>query len=151
MVQWQDQTRLEVTRGIDFADYTFSDPDLGERQDPVQKWDVLFTGTREQIEVWPVPASNGQTLRGVGYRKFAKLVNSTDVCRLDDRLVVLSAAIPMLANQESKSAQLVAEQFQVLYARLKGRSKGASPIYRMGQGAPDIVAPRPFVVRVGGE
>src|SRR3546814_15776455 len=50
-------------RGIRSEDYAAYDSAAGERVDPVLRWDVQFTGTTDQIEVWPIPASNGMRLQ----------------------------------------------------------------------------------------
>src|SRR3546814_3071737 len=53
----------QVMRGIRSEDYAAYDSAAGERVDPVSRWDVQFTGTTDQIEVWPIPASNGMRLQ----------------------------------------------------------------------------------------
>lgn len=148
---WADGLRLDVERGIAIEDFTLSDPDAGDRQDPVQKWDIVRTTTKEQVEVWPVPATGTQALWFTGFFKFAPLVNDNDLCLLDDNLVVLTAAASMLARQENKDAPLIAKQAQQLYTRLRGRAQGADRIYRMGLEGDDMpYRHTPIVVRVGG-
>jgi hypothetical protein len=63
-----------VERGITLDHYSACNSDAGARRDPVERWDVVDTGDGEQIEVWPIPATNGGTLRFSGIRKLKPLV-----------------------------------------------------------------------------
>src|SRR3546814_8319946 len=93
-------------RGIRSEDYAAYDSAAGERVDPVLRWDVQFTGTTDQIEVWPIPASNGMRLQVFGKKVLAPLIEDDDRADLDDQLIVLNAAVTLLARQESKDAAL---------------------------------------------
>jgi len=98
----------KVDYGIDFANYSGLDPDNGSRADPVLRWDFRDHG---QFEVWPVPASNGDTgapySNWVGFegQKTATVyVNDTDRCDIDDLLVALNVAGELLAENGQKGA-----------------------------------------------
>lgn len=93
------------------------------------KWDIRFTGTTEQIEAWPIPASSANHLQFKGIKKFVRLVADADPCLLDDMLVVAFAAAELAAGQEAADAGAKLQAAQTLYSRLKGRSKGASKIH----------------------
>jgi hypothetical protein len=83
------------------------DSDLDERSWPVERWQI-YEG--EQIELWPVPAANADTvsldgrLKLTGIKKLPPFVADDDICVLDDRLVVLYAAAELLAASGAKDA-----------------------------------------------
>lgn len=93
--------------GINADHYSAWDSDLDERSWPVGRWQI-YEG--EQIELWPVPAANadGPSLDGrlklTGIKKLPPLVADSDICVLDDRLVVLYAAAELLAASNAKDA-----------------------------------------------
>lgn len=122
-----------VARGIGFENYAQYDPDDNERADPVRAWDVRWTGTKEQIEVWPLPATSS-TLQFRGIRPLRPLVSLTDVADLDDTMIVLFAAAEVLAKSESKDAEAKLAAAQSRYNKLKGRVKGASQMTTYGGG-----------------
>jgi hypothetical protein len=151
-VVWWNGDPLPLTRGISFDQYAEYDSDSDERSDPAVCWDVRYTGTREQCELWPVPASNGSVkLQFRGKRKFIPLVDDADLCLIDDHLVVLTSAVELLPRQKSGDAQVKLAALQSRYSRLKGRSKGASKSVRVGLGASPQESGRPTrsIVRVG--
>lgn len=99
-----------VERGITLEDYNGVNSDAGARQDPVLRWDVIDTGQGEQIEVWPVPASNG-TLRFSGIRSLKPLVDPEDKADLDDQMIYLFAAAELLAGKgDGETAKLRLKQ-----------------------------------------
>lgn len=110
-------------RGIGPREYATFDSVNGVRSDPVQKWDLQFSGSGKvpQIEVWPIPASNEQKLELRGLYKVAKLVNDNDICLLDDELVVLHAAYRLVARQKSDDAKLIAAELQKRMEQMKKR------------------------------
>jgi hypothetical protein len=123
---WWNGQPYTLERGIGPEQYASYDSDLDERSDPVQRWDIFWTGTREQIEVWPIPASNNQKLQFFGLRKLRPLVEETDVVDLDDRLLSLVCAAEMLAARKSPKAQLIQQKAISRYERLRDRAKGPS-------------------------
>lgn len=135
---WWNGSPAQMARGIGFPEYSAFDSEADERSDPALAWDVRDTAGATQIEVWPVPASEGQDLQFIGIRAAPKLVNDADLCLLDDELVVLHAAVPFLRRQKSNDADEVAAQAARRFQLLKGRSSsGGAKRYRMGTG-PDL-------------
>lgn len=133
IVLWTNGRPYNLDRGIDAEDYQVFSSEDNERADPVLKWDIRNTGTKEQMEVWPMPASSGQSLQITGFRKFVRLVADGDPCQLDDNMVVLFAAAE-LVGADDKKQKLVAAQ--TLYNRLRGRVKGASRTHVFGREEP---------------
>jgi hypothetical protein len=134
VVVWFNGRPIEVSRGIAHEEYTSFDSEDGETSAPVLKWDVRYTDNKEQIEVWPMPSSAGQQLEFVGIKKFSRLVNDSDICVLDDMMVVLRASAEILSRQGSKDAGLRLQEAIQYYDTIKRRAKGAARIRRVGQG-----------------
>lgn len=120
-------------RGIGIEDYAAFDPDQDERSSPVLKWDVRWTGSAEQIEVWPIP-SEAQTLYFSSLRPLRALTSNSDVADLDDDLIVLMAAAEELEGAGLKDAKTKAAMAQKHLENLRKQAAGASPTVRMGQG-----------------
>jgi hypothetical protein len=140
VVVWYNGRPVPVERGIAHEDYFSFDSQATppETSAPVLKWDVRFTGTKEQCEVWPVPSDSSQTLQFVGFKKFVRLVNDGDTCLLDDNMVVLRASAEILARQSSKDAPMRATEARDYYELIKRRTKGAARTRRLGQGNPGL-------------
>jgi hypothetical protein len=108
-VRYGDQW-CRLADGITLQHYAAYDPDLDQRSWPVERW-MVYEG--DQIEIWPVPASNAEpvslegTLRMTGIRKLRPLVADDDTADLDDRLITLFAAADELASRGSEKAPLV--------------------------------------------
>lgn len=134
-VYFPDQPQA-VERGIGFAEYSENDSDADERSDPMQKWDIrwLVGGTKEQIEIWPIPASNNQTLKFLGIRKLRDFIEEAALCDLDDKMIVLFAAAEILEDQGSKKAKSVANKAAARFKRMKGRSQAAAETIVYGGG-----------------
>lgn len=112
---------LPVERGISLDNYNSMDPEVGVQADPVVRWDVVDTGTGAQVEVWPVPASNGAKLRFTGIRKLKPLIANADLADLDDQIIVLYAAGELLGGAKNPEAQVKFEQAKRRLATLHGR------------------------------
>lgn len=138
-----------VMRGIRAEDYAAYDSAAGERVDPVLRWDVQHTGVTDQIEVWPIPASNGMRLQVFGKKALTPLIEDDDRADLDDQLIVLNAAVTLLARQESKDAALFERMAAKRLATLRGRTKGGSGSVRMGMGDDTRTASGRAVVVIG--
>lgn len=93
----------DLMRSIDFEDYQVWDPEDDERSDPVLKYDFQLVEGSMQIEAWPIPASE-QYLYFEGYQAVPKLVADTDICPLDDTVVVLFAAAELLQTVSKEEA-----------------------------------------------
>lgn len=132
-----------ISHGISFAEYATFDSDSDERSDPVLAWDLRWTGSATQIEVWPIPASSGSKLWFRGIRKLRALTSDSDVADLDDRLIVLYAAAETLAAQDSKDAQAKLSAARDRLSRMKGRAQGPTTPIALGQGrSRDAIHPR---------
>lgn len=98
--------RLAV--GIDNSHLSAWDSDRDQRSWPVERWQVYED---DQIELWPVPADNGEAggegeLRFTGIRALRPFVADDDRADLDDRLIILHAAAETLAAQGAPDAPL---------------------------------------------
>lgn len=125
-----------IDRGIELEDYSIfnSNATTPERSSPSLKWDIRYTGSTEQIEVWPIPNDNIQTLYFLGTQSLSDLIQESDRADLDDRLIVLYAAAEILARQESKDAQAKLEQANNRLATLRKNSIKKAPMIQMGLG-----------------
>lgn len=91
--------------GITDTDYTAHDSDNDDRSDPILKYDVRYTTSSQQLEVWPMPASNvtgGLRLRGIKTK--TELVANSSRCDIDDLIVVLFASADVLTDAEQSAA-----------------------------------------------
>ena len=134
-----------VEYGIDTDLYDIQDSDADQRSDPIERWCPYNDGPAKggQIEVWPVPQTNGALyvddplapfepgrpingdglLRFSGTRTVSRLVSEDDQLELDDRLVVLTAAAELLAEQNKQNAQIVAQRALARSHTLIGRQQ----------------------------
>ncbi len=112
---------LPVERGITLDHYNSRDSDADIREDPVVRWDVIDAGSGEQIEVWPIPMTDGAALRFTGIRKLKPLVGQADIADLDDQLIVLYAAGELLGGAKNPAAQIKFSQAKKRKETLQGR------------------------------
>lgn len=119
-VLYSDQWR-PVCRRLDLDHYNAHDSDDGERQDPVQIWDIRDTGDGPQIEVWPIPAT-ATTLRLTGIRALKPLVEDGDRADLDDMMIVLYAAGELLAAAKDDLAEAKFSQAKARRDTMQARS-----------------------------
>jgi hypothetical protein len=119
-------------RGIEIEDYSAMDSDAGAFSDPAQKWEPR---SETLIELWPCPASDGQTIRMKALQPFKQIADEADICRLDDQLVSLYAAGEYLLRQSSKDAPAVVARAALYYASLKQRYQtGANRVQLLQDG-----------------
>lgn len=124
-----------VKYGITAQQYNEIDSDTDQRLDPVLRWGYYTINPSDstdvlqpQIEVWPVPASDGNIatldgcLRVKGIRKCIEMVNDADVCVMDSDMVVLYAAAEILAKFRSPDAQAKLDQADNMKNTLKNRA-----------------------------
>lgn len=147
-VVWWNGEPYPLRKGIGFEDYAAYDSTIDERNSPAAKWDIRYTGTTDQIEIWPVPADNQQTLQFIGRTKFTRLVNDADLCRLDDTLVVLKAAAALSVSRKSNDAAMFSADAQGRYDDLLANGHAADETPRMGLGGLEPQAYTQVVVRV---
>lgn len=115
------------------------------RNDPVTKWQLIDVGNGTQIELWPVPASPSGTFRLFGKRALKPLVADTDVCDLDDILILLACKMEKLAGK--KDGQLAQQAFTARLNIMKTRfNKSGS--FRMGGGYDDRIKRPGTVIRI---
>jgi len=125
---------VPIDRGIDFVQYAQYNSDEAQTASPCRCWDIKSTRdsstatntTTDQIEVWPIPTDNTQILSFRGIRQLRPLVNPSDVCDLDDILIVLTAAAEILARAKLADADEVKKAASARLAQMKIRTKGAS-------------------------
>lgn len=125
-----------MERGIDFTDYTAFDSNAAtpERSSPVLKWDIRHTGSTEQLEVWPIPNDDIQTIYFFGTKKLGDLIQDSDTADLDDRLIVLFTATEILAEQDSARAQIVSEKANRRLLKLRANSVKKRRVSQIGLG-----------------
>lgn len=115
---------VPLTPEITEADYSAYESALDERSWPVRKWKATDD---DQIEVWPIPNTNGDAdtlegyLRITGIRDLATFVEDGDRADLDDELISGYVAAGMLAASKATDAQLKLEAANKLYLKLKGK------------------------------
>lgn len=132
---WYNNLARPIDRGITPREYSIYNSAAGVKSEPAMAWDVRWTGTKDQIEIWPLPVGNTQFLQFTGIRKLRPLVKDSDVADLDDQLIVLFCAAEILARQDAKNAAVVMKLAQTRLGTMRARVKGASRTRRMGQGA----------------
>lgn len=137
LTAWMGAAHYPLARGIGAREYAIFDSETSTvTSDPAQRFDIRWSGTAPQIEIWPMPASSDQTLEVIGTRKITRLVEDEDICLLDDELVVLGAAIRLLSRQKSEDAQIAATELRTRMAQMKKRSSPASRMVMGGGGEP---------------
>jgi hypothetical protein len=122
-----------VAYGITPDHYNQWDSDQNVRSWPIRRYEA-YGDVPGQIEVWPMPANNGNAttgdgiLRLKGVKDLTPLIAKSDTADLDDQLIVLFAAGELLARQKSPDAQMKMGQAQSHYTRIKGRLSKGDPI-----------------------
>lgn len=143
-VVWRDAIASDLVRGIDAEDYNVYDPEDDERSEPALKFDIKWTGSADQVEIWPLPSTNNQELQFTGIQAAPRLVNDADLCLLDDDLVVGFAAAELLGEKEGA---LKLKKAQEHLRILKARGKGAEQVHQMGLGIERTKNP-PITIRI---
>lgn len=147
---WYSDLPRPIERGITPREYAIYNSDADVRQEPAMAWDVRWTGTKEQIEIWPLPVSNAQYLQFTGIRNLRPLVKDSDVADLDDQTIILFTAAEILARQANESAPVVLKLAQARLGTMKKRVKGASRTRRMGMGGSETDQRIPIIVHARG-
>jgi hypothetical protein len=130
---WDNGVPLSITRGIGFGEYATYDSEADARADPALRWDIRHTGTTEQIEIWPIPASNNMSLQFIGIRNLNSLIDNADTADLDDHMIVLFAASDLMP----KGSELAKQKFALGTDRFNVLTRNAAKTnatYRMGSG-----------------
>lgn len=126
---------IPIDRGIGFPEYAAFDPTANERSDPIQRWDLRWTGSATQIEVWPLPAS-AVTLMFQCLRPLRNMVEDSDTCDLDEDLITLFAAAEELEAQKMKDAPMKLQMAQSHLIALQGQAQSGLGTFKLGTGAP---------------
>jgi hypothetical protein len=132
-------TWVPLVVGIGAQQYNAWDSTEDQRSWPVERWRIYED---EQVEVWPIPSQNGDDteategwLKFTGIRQLNPLVDDSDRCDLDARLIVLFAAVQMLTDDGKKAAaEVKLAAANAHYARLKSRLSPA-PRFRLYGGS----------------
>jgi hypothetical protein len=123
----------EVLYGIGPAQYAASNPDLGQRTWPVQRW--MHSPDQSMFEVWPVPDNSAAQiapfLRQWGTKTVTTMANDSDMSTLPDNIIVLFAAAELLARDNTKDAQLKLAQANEAMRRHRVR-QGHGRAHRVG-------------------
>ena len=112
-LKWQP-----LERGIHPSHYNTYNSDLDIRLDPAFRWDIHDTGDGAQIEIWPIPVTNGNIVRFTGIRNLAPLLDDADRADLDDQMLSMFVAAEFIQDATTageKRAKAVAR-----YHTLKG-------------------------------
>lgn len=125
----------DIYRGITYDDYIAWDPEDDERSSPALKYDFQNIDGAEQLEIWPI-SEGTQSLLFEGYVEHPKLVNDTDLCMLDDEIVLLFAAAELMGDSFKAEAQAKRDQANELLRliKIKGARNDGAPV-RMGLGS----------------
>jgi len=118
--RWGDRW-LPVERGITLDNFSSIDSDADARADPIMRWDVIDAGSGLQIEVWPIPATDGLAIRFTGLRNLNALTSDSDRAELDDMMIVLYAAGEMLGSAKSEVGRLKLAMGKARADTLRGR------------------------------
>lgn len=136
---------LPLDPGIDARHYALHDTELGQRASPIRRWRIA---ENEQIEVWPIPDTNGDPVLLEGYikvtgiRRLRPLIADSDRCDLDSQLIYLYAAAKSApATQEGKFALSLANK---RLSKIKGNLTPRRQFKMFGVGRRDHMH-RPFV------
>jgi hypothetical protein len=132
---WYSNFPRPIARGTTPREYAIYNSPGGVRSEPALAWDVRWTGTSEQMEIWPLPVSDSQYLQFTGIRNLRPLIKDSDVADLDDQLIVLWTAAEILARQGAQSAGFVTKLAEKRLGTIKKRVKGAERTFRLGMGS----------------
>ena len=125
----------EVVLGIDpVRDYTPLNPTLGQKYDPVLRWQLYRTGSTLKFEVWPLPATATQ-LRMRAQKPLDDLIQDTDLAELDDVLIAQFTAAKLAARMKQGDAQALLSQAQETYKNLTSGDPEEPVMFNM-QGSP---------------
>jgi len=139
---------IPLDRGIGAAEYSAYDPNENQRNDPILRYKWMYAdGGASELEVWPLPASDS-FLKFIGRRVFTPLVAMTDICLLDDNLIILFAAAELLAADKSPRANKVESEATKLFAKLTGNlDRPKNNKFNMNNGGDSTPVKEVYIVR----
>jgi len=130
--------------------YNAFDTDLGMRTDPVRRYRII---SDTQLEVWPLPASNGVaasvgdgTLRIKGLFRPPQLNADSVMCPFDDGLITQVAAARCTRSKAERDAHM--QDAASLMRALTGRASTATNFHIGGAKAAPVRRQRELVVRI---
>ena len=138
-----------LTRGVGTDQYNTYDSDQGVKIEPALRWDVKDTGDSAQIEIWPIPVTNGRLVRFSGIRKLNPILADADVLDLDDMMVSLFVASMIVKDPTTKQElSQRAKKRQTVMQGLTSHTRGNTFVLG-GKGPDDDRRPRtPLVAYV---
>lgn len=140
---------IPLEQGINRTLLIFRDTERNQRSDPIRAFDFHLdeTNDKEQFEVWPMPSQDGYIystsedapsaetevpsrqpdgqgfIRVRGIKLYKEMINDSDRCVIDSRLLILMAAAHEATAQRSSDAEALAfranRQLQNLTSKLK--------------------------------
>lgn len=111
--------------GIGPDQYNQFNSDIGQRNDPVLRWDLYRdpTDNGDMFEVWPIPASASVSVRFNGIKSLGPLIADADVCDLDDLLIVYFAAADLATDKDKQGKLAKAMSHQLALKRRLSKSR----------------------------
>lgn len=126
--------------------YNSYDSDVStNRSDPPQ---AIRRYSLTEFEIWPIPATNGITVRFVGMRNLTALTADAHIADLDDRLIVLHAAAERLAGKPRGQALAGAAQRRLDQCLANQAPSAVS--FRPGENAPPGPRDSGVTIRIAG-
>lgn len=138
---FRDSRWRKLDAGINGEHYGVYNSDLDERSWPVRRWDIHED---EDVEIWPIPDTNGdaETLDGyirfIGIRNLRPLVDDSDRADLDDQMLADYVAAGELAASGAKDAKLKLDAANARYAKLRGLMSPREKVSMFGIGEPRL-------------
>lgn len=114
--------------GIGGPQMNSQDSDLDQRSDPVQR---IGPHGDAQFRVWPIPATDDNTIRFYGKAALRALVADDDRAMLDDTLIVMYAAWKLAPKERKKDALA---DFTTFYATMKKKFRIPAKAFVLGGG-----------------
>ena len=128
---------LPLKAGITQNHYNAYDSDTDQRAWPPRRWKI---NESDQIEIWPVPDTTGDTtnkldmFKVVGIRNLSPLIEDTDTADLDDRLLVLMAAAELMDGEAGQKKATLAQR---RLAKVRGNLSVVRSFRLFGDQAPE--------------
>ncbi|MEM8773837.1 MAG: hypothetical protein AAGF53_02325 [Pseudomonadota bacterium] len=154
-VVWWSGEPYPLDPGIGPKEYAAYDSSADERSDPPQRYDIRSQSEGStQFEIWPLPTVNTVSVQITGTRKWSRLVNTVDICLVDDTAVALMAASHIVAPIDTDFADRLANASGARLSQVRSRSvqpqTGGSTAPNVGGGQPHVsLRDGKAIVRVG--
>lgn len=129
-VQQPNGFSYDVWFGIGPREYNAFNSAAGVTGSPVRRWDMVMIAGVMMVEVWPVP-NIPQTLMLDGVLPITPMVADTDLCMLDDLLIVLWAAAARLRRIQPEEAGAKQQEAVQYLNILRGSSLSRNDIFNI--------------------